>query len=87
MATLAPHSFWLDNASDLASVEACRFHPRHHWWRFRLGDVLAQTSTPNIEMVICRCCYVPRCGVIADPDPCILWRHHTGLHVMNQWAH
>jgi hypothetical protein len=84
MTTLAPHTFWLDGGYDRPSVEACPYHPAHKWWTFRLGDVLQAgvTNQPNELMVICQGCYVPRCGHTAEVDPCILPRHHLGLHVM-----
>lgn len=81
---LAPHPFWLDGGYDRESVEACEYHPAHRWWVFRLGDVLVEhaCSDPDEMMVICRGCYVPRCGYTTEADPCILPRHHPELHLM-----
>lgn len=83
MAELASHPFWLDGGYDRASVEACPHHPHHDWWEFRLGDVLqpAHGRDPDERMVICRSCYVPRCGYTIDPDPCMLPRHHPERHL------
>lgn len=82
--SLAPAPFWLDGGYDEASVQACPKHPLHDWWVFRLGDVLDCERTgrnPDERMVICRSCYVPRCGHTTEPDPCILPRHHRCLHL------
>lgn len=77
----AKSSFWLDGGYDREFVEACRYHPFHQWWEFRVGDVIESTSgNPDERMVICRACYVPRCGHTNDPDPCTLPRHHTEPH-------
>lgn len=89
MPTLARHPFWLDGGYDSASVEGCRHHPNHDWWVFRIGDVLDcewSGRDPDEMMVICRACYVPRCGHTNDPDPCMLHRHHEGLHAMASGA-
>lgn len=81
---LATHPFWLDGGYDRESVEACPYHPAHKWWTFRLGDVIEadHLSDPDERMVICRGCYVPRCGHTTEDDPCILPRHHPELHLM-----
>ena len=74
---LAKVAFWLDGGYDRASVEACPRHPRHEWWTFRLGDVLESPAVPSELMTICKACYVPRCGVVADGENrCIHPRHH-----------
>ena len=80
--TLAPRPFWLDGGYDQDAVTACPYHPLHSWWVFRLGDVLAPGAcrNPDEMMVICRGCYVPRCGHTNDPDPCMLARHHDVPH-------
>lgn len=74
--TLARHPFWLDGGYDRDSVEACQYHPFHRWIVLRPGDVLANTRDPDERMVICKGCYVPRCGHSDDPNPCLLPRHH-----------
>jgi hypothetical protein len=81
--SLADRPFWLDGGYDRDSVEACRYHPKHEWWIFRLGDVIKTENLrdPDEMMVICRACYVPRCGYTTEPDPCILPRHHPELHL------
>jgi hypothetical protein len=77
----AKNSFWLDGGYDRDLVEACRLHPLHDWWEFRLGDVVEHPSgSPDERMVICRVCYVPRCGHTGDADPCYLPRHHREPH-------
>ena len=79
----APRSFWLDGGYDRASVDACPYAPQHRWWTFRLGDVLAEgrCHDPDEMFTICRACYVPRCGVVADgEDRCQYARHHEGYH-------
>lgn len=82
MTTLATRPFWLDGGYDRDSVEACPYHPQHHWWTFRLGDVLERPSDPEELMVICRGCYVPRCGhAERDANPCMLPRHHPEPHL------
>lgn len=76
----AERSFWLDGGYDRELVEACRYHPTHDWWIFRMGDVVENCTDPNERMVICRVCYVPRCGHTDDVDPCMLPRHHRESH-------
>lgn len=81
--SLAKHPFWLDGSYDRELVEACKYHPAHRWWIFRIGDVLDcgwSGRDPNEMMVICRGCYVPRCGHTTEENPCILPRHHPELH-------
>lgn len=82
MSKLAKHTFWLDGGYDIEAVTACPKHPYHDWWTFRLGDVLEPTAirNPDEMMVICRHCYVPRCGATDDPTPCLKHRHHRGDH-------
>jgi hypothetical protein len=87
--SLAKHPFWLDGGYDRDSVEACPYHPQHKWWEFRMGDVIdceASSRNPDERMVICRGCYVPRCGHTTDPDPCLLPRHHEELHLFASGA-
>jgi hypothetical protein len=77
--------FWLDGGYDREQVEACRLHPEHDWWTFRLGDVLHpdllhSRSEADELMTICRVCYVPRCGSTADSDRCLHPRHHKEWH-------
>lgn len=86
--TLATGSFWLEGGYDRDSVEACPYHPFHNWWEFRLGDVIEpdRLSDPDERMVICRGCYVPRCGYSTEADPCILPRHHPELHLHKSGA-
>lgn len=86
--SLAKHPFWLDGGYDRELVEACRYHPVHRWWTFRLGDVIEDRGGRDMDelMVICQGCYVPRCGHTNDPDPCILPRHHHELHLMASGA-
>jgi len=80
--SLAKFSFWLDGGYDFELVLACRYHPRHRWWTFRLGDVLQHPDHPDELMTICAACYVPRCGATGDePNRCTLWRHHHTDHV------
>lgn len=81
--SLAAHPFWLDGGYDEASVEGCPHHPWHDWWIFRIRDVIAggEERWGDERMVICRSCYVPRCGYTTEPDPCILPRHHRCLHL------
>lgn len=95
MVTLARNRFWLDGGYDRDAVEACQHHPHHKWWVFRLGDVL-DVEYMGIEyqaddfMVVCRGCYVPRCGDAekpSDPDPCLLPRHHPEPHQTAGGAH
>jgi len=81
MATKAKMPFWLDGGYDRKVVEACPYHPEHRWWTFRLGDVLESPGNPDEMFTICRGCYVPRCGVVADgEDRCQYARHHDGYH-------
>jgi len=79
---LATKPFWLDGGYDVESVEACPYHPDHKWWEFRLGDVIyaQHLRDPNERMVICKACYVPRCGHVTEPNPCVRPRHHIGPH-------
>jgi len=80
--TKAKFSFWLDGGYDFNLVRACRAHPDHEWWTFRVGDVIQHPDKPDELMTICRACYVPRCGATGDePIRCVLWRHHHGAHV------
>ena len=81
MATKAPGQFWLDGGYDRESVEACPYHPVHSWVTLRLGDVLENPRDPDEHMVICKGCFVPRCGHSTEADPCILPRHHSELHI------
>lgn len=81
MGTKAKHPFWLDGSHDAESVEACKYHPRHNWWTFALGEVLESPSDPDEKMTICRGCFVPRCGTTEDKDRCLLPRHHTQDHL------
>lgn len=78
MTTLAPHPFWLDGGYDRDAVEACPYHPFHHWIVLRLGDVLEPDACrdPDERMVICSGCYVPRCGHSDELNPCLWPRHH-----------
>ena len=80
--------FWLDGGYDRDQVEACPKHPVHDWWIFRLGDVCAEGSVhdPDEMMVVCRSCWVPRCGHTTDADPCILPRHHQEMHITQAGA-
>lgn len=82
-AVKAPGPFWLDGGYDRDAVEACPYHPDHRWWTFRVGDVIDEGAChdPDEMMVICRGCYVPRCGHATDPDPCIRPRHHREVHL------
>lgn len=83
MPSLAKRPFWLDGGYDRDAVEACPYHPDHRWWVFQLKDVLepGRTHRPDEWMVVCRGCYVPRCGHVEhDPNPCMLPRHHPGPH-------
>lgn len=83
MTMLAKHPFWLDGGYDREHVEACRHHPDHRWWVFRIGEVLDcdwSGRNPDQWMVICQGCYVPRCGHAWDDDPCLEPRHHPGVH-------
>ena len=78
---LATKPFWLDGGYDRESVEACPYHPQHRWWRFRLGDVLANATYPDERLTICRGCYAPRCGEGDDlVSTCDLPRHHREDH-------
>ena len=83
----AKTAFWLDGGYDFECVQACPYHPQHRWWEFRLGDVVENCSNPDERMVICRACYVPRCGHTDDRDPCLLWRHHRTEHVYASGKH
>ncbi len=78
----ATEPFWLDGGYDRDSVEACPQHPNHVWWQFRIGDVIepGRCHDPDEQMVICRFCYVPRCGSTHDKNPCLLPRHHREPH-------
>lgn len=80
MAARAKNSFWLDGGYDAELVHACEFAPEHRWWEFRLGDVIANCYNPDERMVICRGCFVPRCGHTTDPNPCLMPRHHITEH-------
>lgn len=33
------------------------------------------------EVIRCQACHAPRCGHSVDDDPCMLVRHHGGLHL------
>jgi hypothetical protein len=82
MTTLSSKPFWLDGGYDFESVEACVYHPNHTWITIRLGDVLEPHAyrDPDELMVICKACYVPRCGHSDEGDPCLMWRHHETNH-------
>ena len=80
--TKAKRPFWLDGGYDFECVIACRHHPLHDWWTFRLGDVLENPSNPDEHLTICRVCGVPRCGNTTDTDRCVLWRHHPDKHFL-----
>jgi hypothetical protein len=85
---LAKHPFWLDGGYDRDAVEACPFHPFHHWWVFQLGDVVVPEGIRDPEewMVICSGCYVPRCGHVEhETNPCLLPRHHREDHWTAVW--
>ena len=83
--SLARHPFWLDGGYDREEVEACRFHPAHRWWVFKVGEVIdceRSGRDPNEWMVICRGCFVPRCGHVEhEANPCMEPRHHVGPHL------
>jgi hypothetical protein len=84
MTTLASHPFWIDGGYDRDEVDACEYaHEGHRWWEFRLGDVIEPDAVhdPDERMVICRGCFVPRCGYSTDVDPCLLPRHHEDAHL------
>lgn len=85
---LATRPFWLDGGYDRDAVEACHYHPEHRWWVFRLGDVIGpdRLRDPDERMVICRGCFVPRCGHTTEADPCILPRHHPERHLYESGA-
>lgn len=92
--TLAKGPFWLDGGYDSDAVAACPYHPDHRWWVFQLGEVIdceRSGHNPDEWMVICRGCYVPRCGHVGwrardgspfhfEDDPCTEPRHHDGPH-------
>jgi hypothetical protein len=82
MTTLSSKPFWLDGGYDFESVKACVYHPNHSWITIRLGDVLEPHAyrDPDELMIICKGCYVPRCGHSGDIDPCLMWRHHETNH-------
>lgn len=79
----AGQKFWLDGGYDRELVDACPAAPEHDWWIFRLGDVVKHERWQNSDehMVVCRRCYVPRCGYSDDTNPCLLPRHHPELHL------
>ncbi len=78
----AKQPFWITEATDPA-VKACPYHPEHRWWEFRIGDVLEDGyRNPDELMVICRGCYVTRCGHSTSPDPCMRPRHHREYHAL-----
>ena len=37
---------------------------------------------PDEKMVICKACFVPRCGHTTEEDPCVMPRHHEGPHIL-----
>lgn len=76
----ARQGFWLDGGYDREAVEGCRYHPFHTWIPIRVGDVLEYAHDPDEILTICKGCYVPRCGTTADPDRCLLPRHHDEPH-------
>lgn len=82
MAIRAKTAFWLDGGYDFDCVKACSYHPFHSWWTFRLGDVVEFCYDPDEFMTICRGCFVPRCGTGEDTNRCIMWRHHTTDHIL-----
>lgn len=84
--SLAGHPFWLDGGYDRDAVEACPYHPFHRWWVFMLKEVLAHPGNPNEHMVICRGCFVPRCGHSYEQNPCLLPRHHEEDHWTPIWV-
>jgi hypothetical protein len=96
MTTLPPSgkatdSFWLDGGYDRDQVEACPKHPVHDWWIFRLADVMHPDwmrgrRDQDERMVVCRSCWVPRCGYTTEVDPCILPRHHREAHITQSGA-
>lgn len=72
---------WLDGGYDRDEVEACHYHPAHRWTVIRVGDVDEHAHNPDERMVICRGCFVPRCGYTTEENPCMLPRHHPELHL------
>jgi hypothetical protein len=72
---------WLDGGYDRDEVEACVYHPAHKWIVLRMGDVHPHPHDPEELMVICRSCFVPRCGHTTDTNPCMLPRHHPERHL------
>jgi hypothetical protein len=82
MASTTKKRLWLDGGYDRAEVEACRYHPAHRWIVIRVGDVKGEDChDPGGRMVICRGCFVPRCGHTTETNPCMLPRHHRELHL------
>jgi len=72
--------FWLDGGYDRDQVEDCEYHPDHRWTVIRVGDAHPGHRNPDEKMVICKGCFVPRCGHSDEPNPCLLPRHHEGDH-------
>lgn len=71
---------WIDGGYDRKLVEECEYHPDHRWEVVRVGDVVAHPYEPDELHVICRGCFVPRCGHSTETNPCMLPRHHAELH-------
>jgi hypothetical protein len=86
---------WLDGGYDRELVEECEYHPDHRWEVVKVAAVAAEglasePTYPDDVMVICRGCFVPRCGEATyrdrdgnlhyEQNPCLLPRHHREPH-------
>lgn len=76
--TKAPYPFWTDGQADPST---CTMQP-HKFVEIRMGDALMFPRNPDERLVICKRCFVPRCGHTNDVDPCTLARHHLTDHVL-----
>jgi hypothetical protein len=61
---------------DDPTVDACP----HSTWECCLLAADGLHRTRIEEVVRCVECHAPRCGHSMDEDPCMLVRHHRGLH-------
>ena len=75
----APYPFWLEGPLDWASVEACKYHPRHNWTVIDLREALQNPL--NELIVMCKGCYVLRCKASHKGSRCIFARDHGGHHM------
>lgn len=76
--TLAPSESPFPNGWERSAVVAVCPHTT---WECVLLKADGRQRVRIEEVVRCTECHAPRCGHSTDDDPCMLVRHHGGLHL------